>query len=89
MNKFGQQVYEYAVFGDKKHLRIGAFPGMWDRTISIYSAGKTFSCTGWRVGYGIGPESLIKPMMAAQNWGTFCTNRAAQVHIFPLSFRKS
>ena len=67
-------------FNGRKHLRIASYPGMWERTISIYSSGKTFSCTGWRIGYGIGDEKLIKPLVAAQNWSTFCINRPAQVN---------
>ena len=37
-----------------KHERISALPGMFDRTLSVHSAGKTFSATGWRIGYVIG-----------------------------------
>ena len=35
---------------------------MWDQTLSVFSVGKTFSCTGWRVGYAVGPEHLITPL---------------------------
>jgi len=71
LNKFprvillSDEVYEYMLYGDNKHLRIGSFPGMWERTLSIYSLGKTFSCTGWRVGFALGDPNLIKPMIAA------------------------
>ena len=40
--------------------------GMFEQTLSIYSVGKTFSCTGWRVGYAIGPEHLITPLKCIQ-----------------------
>lgn len=69
------EVYEHNVFNGHKHLRLATFPGMWDRTISVYSGGKIFSCTGWRVGWGIGPAHLIKPMTAIQNWTQFCLSR--------------
>jgi len=39
---------------------------MWDRTLSVFSVGKTFSCTGWRVGYAVGPEELIAPLKCIQ-----------------------
>jgi aspartate/methionine/tyrosine aminotransferase len=45
---------------------------MWERTLSLYSAGKTFSCTGWRVGYAIGPSDLIAPCIQAQSLIAFC-----------------
>lgn len=35
------------------------FPGMWERTITVGSAGKTFSVTGWKIGWCIGPKNLI------------------------------
>jgi len=73
------EVYEYMYYGDNKNTRIGSYPGMWERTLSIYSLGKTFSCTGWRVGFAIGDPALIKPLIAAQQWLNFNVNRPAQV----------
>eukprot|EP01079_Euglenida_sp_SAG-EU17-18_P002856 gene2856-3451_t len=46
--------------------------GMAERTISLYSAGKTFSCTGWRVGYAIGAPDCIKPLITVQQAAAFC-----------------
>nr|XP_013805130.1 PREDICTED: kynurenine--oxoglutarate transaminase 1 [Apteryx mantelli mantelli] len=43
------EVYEWLVYDGKEHVRIASLPGMWDRTVSIGSAGKTFSATGWKV----------------------------------------
>lgn len=74
-----KKVYEYMVFNGNKHLSIGSYPEMWEKTISVYSSGKTFSCTGWRLGFAIGAEKLIKPLIAAQNWGTFCVSTPTQV----------
>lgn len=51
---------------------------MWDRTITVLSAGKSFACTGWRVGYLIGPESLIGPTLAATTRIVFCSNSPLQ-----------
>jgi kynurenine aminotransferase len=51
---------------------------MWDRTITVLSAGKSFACTGWRVGYLIGPESLIGPTLAASTRIVFCANSPLQ-----------
>lgn len=54
------EVYEWLVFGQDKHLKIATIPGMWERTITIGSGGKTFSATGWKLGWAIGPQQLIK-----------------------------
>ena len=43
------EVYEWLIYPGKEHVRIAGLPGMWDRTITIGSAGKTFSATGWKV----------------------------------------
>ena len=51
---------------------------MWERTITVGSAGKSFACTGWRVGWLIGPQSLIGPTLAAQTRIVFCTNSPLQ-----------
>jgi len=75
------EVYEHVVYDKEEHIRIGSFPEMWDRTVSVYSGGKIFSVTGWRVGWGIGPSHLIRPLIAAQNWTSFSVNRPAQIAI--------
>ncbi|RWS31522.1 Kynurenine--oxoglutarate transaminase 3-like protein, partial [Leptotrombidium deliense] len=56
------EVYEWIVFDDNKHIRMNTLPEMWERTITIGSAGKTFSVTGWKLGWAYGPEHLIKPL---------------------------
>jgi len=53
------EVYEHMVFDDNKMIRMATMPGMWDRTISVGSAGKTFSVTGWKLGWAVGPPHLI------------------------------
>ncbi len=45
------EVYEHLVFDDAEHIPLATFPGMRDRTVTISSAGKTFSFTGWKVGW--------------------------------------
>lgn len=56
-------VYEHLCFDNYESLklpRFGNVPGAWNRTISVYSAGKLFSATGIRMGWAIGPSDLIK-----------------------------
>ncbi|KAM9271240.1 kynurenine--oxoglutarate transaminase 1-like [Morus bassanus] len=54
------EVYEWLVYDGKKHIRIASLQGMWDRTLIIGSAGKTFSATGWKVGWTVGPNQLLQ-----------------------------
>lgn len=54
------EVYEWLVYKPNTHIRMATLPGMWDRTITIGSAGKTFSMTGWKIGWAYGPENLMK-----------------------------
>lgn len=53
------EVYEHLVI-DGEHVRIASLPGMWDRTITVGSAGKTFSVTGWKLGWCYGPQKLMR-----------------------------
>jgi hypothetical protein len=52
--------------------RIYMYTGMWDRTITVSSAGKTFSVTGWQVGWAIGPANLIRDMQTLLPYVQFC-----------------
>jgi N-succinyldiaminopimelate aminotransferase len=52
------EVYEHIVFDGVKHVRLATLPGMWERTLTLSGAGKTFSCTGWRIGWAMGPARL-------------------------------
>lgn len=62
------EVYEWMVYGEHEHIRICNLPGMWERTISIGSAGKAFSVTGWKLGWAYGPANLITNLqMVHQN----------------------
>jgi kynurenine---oxoglutarate transaminase / cysteine-S-conjugate beta-lyase / glutamine---phenylpyruvate transaminase len=54
-----------------QHARIATVPGMWDRTITLGSAGKTFSVTGWKVGWAIAPERLAHAIFMAHQWIPF------------------
>jgi N-succinyldiaminopimelate aminotransferase len=69
------EVYEHLLFDGREHIPICTLPGMWERTVSISSAGKTFSFTGWKVGWVTGPAELVSTVMAAKQWLTF-TNAA-------------
>ncbi|SPO30360.1 related to BNA3 - Arylformamidase [Ustilago trichophora] len=72
------EVYDCLTFDGHKHTRIASFAGMWDRTITVGSAGKSFACTGWRVGWLVGPNHLIGPARAVHTRITFAVNSSAQ-----------
>jgi len=63
-------VYQHMVF-DGRHIPIASLPGMRERTISIGSAGKSFSFTGWKVGWVTAPEALRDAVMVAKQFLTF------------------
>lgn len=75
------EVYEHLVFAPHKHISIMTLPGMRERCIRIASAGKTFSMTGWKVGYATACPALIKPMTTAHQYMTFTVNPDTQAAV--------
>ncbi|MDE1897401.1 MAG: aminotransferase [Rhodospirillales bacterium] len=67
------EVYEHLVFSGAKHIPLATLPGMAERSLRISSAGKTFSLTGWKVGYVSGPVALIGLVAKAHQNLTFTT----------------
>lgn len=65
------EVYEHLLFDGARHIPIASLPGGWERTVSISSGGKTFSTTGWKVGWITAPASLIQPILAVKQFLTF------------------
>ena len=53
------EVYEHIIYDDNKHIYMNSLPGMWERTVSISSLSKTYSITGWRLGYAIAPQVIM------------------------------
>jgi aspartate/methionine/tyrosine aminotransferase len=67
------EVYEHLIFGGAQHVPLMTLPGMRDRTVRIGSAGKTFSLTGWKVGYVMASAALLRPITKAHQLVTFTT----------------
>ncbi|MBQ0893163.1 pyridoxal phosphate-dependent aminotransferase [Micromonospora sp. U56] len=67
------EVYEHLVFPDAAapHVPLATLPGMRERTLRISSAGKTFSCTGWKVGWASGPAPLVSAVLRVKQFLTF------------------
>lgn len=72
------EVYEHILFDGRRHRPLMTLPGMRDRTVRIGSAGKTFSLTGWKVGYVTAPPALLEPITKAHQFTTFTTPPALQ-----------
>ncbi len=53
------EVYEHIVYAGHKHISLATLPGMWERTVTCNSLSKTYSITGWRLGYAIAPKHLM------------------------------
>jgi N-succinyldiaminopimelate aminotransferase len=64
------EVYEHLVF-DGEHLPLATFPGMRDRTVTVSSGGKTFSCTGWKVGWICAAPALIDAVRTVKQFLTY------------------
>ena len=85
------EVYEHIIYDDAVHTRLATLPGMAERTLTISSLGKTFSVTGWKIGWAIGPESLITAVNRAHQFITFAVASPLQAAAatalgLPLSF---
>lgn len=71
------EVYEHIAF--KPHLSVASRPGGWERSLTISSIGKTFSVTGWKIGWIVAPEALIHPVRMAHQWIPFAVAAPLQV----------
>jgi len=65
------EVYEHLVFDAGTHIPVATLPGMADRTITISSAGKTFSATGWKVGWLHGPADAVAAARTVKQFLTY------------------
>ncbi len=66
------EVYEHIIFDGKTHYQIAAMPGMAERSVTISSLGKTFSATGWKVGWATASADIIPAIFRAHQFMTFC-----------------
>jgi N-succinyldiaminopimelate aminotransferase len=71
------EVYEHLAF-EQPHVPISTLPGMFERTITISSAGKTFSFTGWKIGWATGPAELVASVRTTKQFLTFVSGGPLQ-----------
>ncbi len=72
------EVYEHLVFDDHEHVPLATLPGMAERTLTLSSVGKSYSLTGWKVGWATGPAHLVDAMVAAKQWLTYTSGAPLQ-----------
>jgi aspartate/methionine/tyrosine aminotransferase len=78
---FSDEVYDFLPFDNKEHIPFACCGDNWKRTVSVYSGGKLFNCTGWKVGWAIGPEAIIRMGGIIYSTVTYTLNCPAQVSI--------
>lgn len=67
------EVYEHLTFDGSRHLPLASLEGMRDRVLTVSSLGKTYSLTGWKIGWVSGPAPLVAAAQAAHQFLTFCS----------------
>jgi N-succinyldiaminopimelate aminotransferase len=72
------EVYKHFVFDGAEHVRLATLPGMWERTLTLGGAGKTFSCTGWRIGWAVGPACFHDALSLLRQFTVFAAPTPAQ-----------
>lgn len=72
------EVYEHLTFDGREHLTIASLPGMFERTLRLSSAGKTYSFTGWKIGWAMGPGPLVRAARAAAQFTSYSTSSVLQ-----------
>jgi methionine aminotransferase len=75
----GDEVYEHIIFDGRRHESLLRFPELRSRSVVISSFGKTFHTTGWKVGYCVGPQSLIAEVTRVHQFLTFTVHTPSQV----------
>ena len=72
------EVYEHIVFDGRRHESALYYPELRERAFVISSFGKTYHCTGWKVGYAVAPPTLTAELRKVHQYNTFCTFHPAQ-----------
>ena len=75
------EIYEYIRFDNTPHISPASVPELWDRSISIMGVSKTFSITGWRLGYTVGPAEFIKSIALVNDIYSICAPTPLQLGV--------
>jgi methionine aminotransferase len=72
------EVYEHIIFDDIKHQSVLKYPELYKRSVVCFSFGKTYHCTGWKLGYAIAPPALMKEFRKVHQFNCFTCNTPMQ-----------
>ncbi len=72
------EVYEHLIYDENQHQSVLKFPQLFQQCIAVYSFGKTFHSTGWKIGYAVGPDHLMKEFRNVHQWNVFSVNSFIQ-----------
>ncbi len=75
------EVYEHIVFDDARHCSAMRYPGLRERAFVVFSFGKTFHSTGWKMGYCLAPEELMREFRSVHQFLVYCCNTPVQYAI--------
>jgi methionine aminotransferase len=75
------EVYEHLIYDDKKHESVIKYPELFARSFVCFSFGKTYHCTGWKLGYCVAPENLMKEYRKVHQFNAFSCDTPKQLGI--------
>ena len=75
------EVYEHIVFAGKSLRSLATYGDLWSRSVTLSSAGKIFSITGWKTGWAVGGPDIIRKLAIAHQWTVFCSNTPCQAAV--------
>jgi methionine aminotransferase len=72
------EVYEHLIYDNEQHQSVMRFPKLFEQSLAVFSFGKTFHATGWKMGYCVGSEQLMKEFKNVHQWNVFSVNSFLQ-----------
>jgi len=72
------EVYEHIIFDGEEHQSVLRFPALFQQSMAVFSFGKALHTTGWKLGYIVGPENLMREFKSVHQWNVFCVNSFLQ-----------
>ena len=72
------EVYEHIIFDGNQHESILKYPDLFERSFVVFSFGKVYQCTGWKMGYCVAPDKLMKEFLKVHQYNCFCCNTPIQ-----------
>lgn len=74
-------VYDFLTFDGRSHIPFASYGNNWERTVTLYSAGKLMNCTGWKIGWVVGPPAPVKQAALIHEAAVFNLNVPGQVAV--------